>query len=93
MSHALATASYANYASDYARLFAPSYAVNTWTERVFGLVDAGYGAIDGWTAAAYGMPRLRSGLRREMAPDLAPMPQFRRHPELEQSPSFLRQGN
>ena len=58
MSHALMVAPYANYAADYARLFAPNYAVSAWTDRVFGVIDGGYTAVDGWTAAAYGMPRV-----------------------------------
>ena len=51
LTNALGQASYANYAADYYRLFAPNAAVNTWTERVHGIVQAGYGAIDNWTAA------------------------------------------
>jgi hypothetical protein len=91
MSNALVTASYANYTADYVRLFAPGDAVNTWTGRVYGLVEMGYGAIDGWTAATYGMASLRSGLRKETAPDLSPMPQLRPHPELERQPTFQQQ--
>ena len=94
MSHALMVAPYANYAADYARLFAPSYAVSAWTERVFGVVDSGYTAVDGWTAAAYGMPRIQGPHRRgESAPDLSLMPTLRAHPELEQARTFKHQGN
>jgi hypothetical protein len=90
LTHMLNSSSYANYAADYARLFAPGYAVSTWTERVFGTVDAGYGgAVDSWTAAAYYMPRLRGpARRRETAPDLSPMPELRPHPELQAPPTF-----
>lgn len=86
----LNSASYANYAADYTRLFAPGYAVSTWTGRVFGAVDAGYGGpVDSWTAAAYYMPRVAGPTRRrETAPDLSPMPQLRPHPELETHPTF-----
>lgn len=86
----LNSASYANYAADYTRLFAPGYAVSTWTGRVFGAVDGGYGgAVDSWTAAAYYMPRLAGpSRRRETRPDLSPMPQLRPHPELETHPTF-----
>jgi hypothetical protein len=86
----LNSASYANYAADYTRLFAPGYAVSTWTGRVFGTVDAGHGGpVDSWTAAAYYMPRLAGPTRRrESAPDLNPMPQLRPHPELETHPTF-----
>jgi hypothetical protein len=88
--HALSTASYANYAADYARLFAPGYAVSTWTDRMFGVIDAGYGGpVDSWTAAAYYMPRVQGPTRRrESAPDLSTMPSFRPHPELETPPTF-----
>ncbi len=93
MSHALMVAPYANYAADYARLFAPNYAVNAWTDRVFGIIDGGYGAVDGWTAAAYGLPKLRGPRRRgESTPDLSTMPTLRTHPELA-SPTFRSQGN
>lgn len=86
----LNSASYANYTADYARLFAPGYAVSTWTGRVFGAVDTGYGgAVDSWTAATYYMPRLGGpARRRETMPDLSPMPQLRPHPELETHPTF-----
>lgn len=86
----LNSASYANYAADYTRLFAPGYAVSTWTDRVFGAVGTGYGGpIDSWTAAAYYMPRLHGPARRdETAPDLSPMPRLRSHPELETHPTF-----
>jgi hypothetical protein len=88
--HALSTASYANYASDYVRLFAPGYAVSTWTDRMFGIVDASYGGpVDSWTAAAYYMPRVRGpARRRESVPDLSTMPSLRPHPELETPPTF-----
>jgi hypothetical protein len=93
MSHALMVAPYANYAADQARLFAPNYAVTAWTDRVFGIVDSGYGAVDGWTAATYGMPGLRGPRRRgESPPDLTTMPTFRAHPELDRAPSFKNQG-
>lgn len=93
LTHALNTASYANYAADYVRLFAPGYAVGAWTDRMFGMIDAGYGGpVDSWTAAAYYMPRVRGPVRRlESAPDLSTMPSFRPHPEL-QAPTFNR-GN
>lgn len=94
MSHALAVAPYANYAADYARIFAPNYAVSAWTDRVFGVVDGGYTAVDGWTAAAYGLPRLQGQRRRgDSAPDLTLMPSFRPHPELDRGPTFKHQGN
>ncbi len=94
MSHALMVAPYANYAADYARLFAPNYAVSAWTDRVFGVVDSGYSAVDGWTAAAYGMPRLQGSQRyRESSPDLTLMPTFRAHPELDRNPTFRNGGN
>lgn len=88
--HALTSQSYSNYAADYSRLFAPGAAVSTWTDRMFGLVDAGYGgAVDGWTAASYYMGRVRGPLRRkETAPDLSVMPVFRAHPELSAPPTF-----
>lgn len=91
LTHALNSSSYANYAADYARLFAPGYAVTTWTDRMFGAIDAGYGGpVDGWTAAAYYLPRARGPVRRgESAPDLSTMPAFRPHPEL-QAPTFNR---
>lgn len=90
LTHALSTASYANYAADYVRLFAPGYAVGTWTDRMLGMVDAGYGGpVDSWTAAAYYMPRVRGPVRRrESAPDLSTMPSFRAHPELQAPPMF-----
>ena len=90
LTHALNSSAYANYAADYVRLFAPGYAVSTWTDRVAGVVDAGYGgAVDGWTAAAYYLPRLAGPMRRrESAPDLNPMPAFRPHPELQSHPTF-----
>lgn len=94
MSHALMVAPYANYAADYARLFAPNYAVSAWTDRVFGVVDSGYSAVDGWTAATYGMPRLQGARRHgESSPDLTLMPTFRAHPELDRSPTFKNGGN
>ena len=89
LTHALLSAAYANYAADHARLFQPGYAVTAWTDRVFGVSDVGFGAVDGWTAAAYQMPRVRGPLRRrESAPDLTVMPTFRSHPELERAPKF-----
>lgn len=92
--HTLSTASYANYAADYARLFAPGYAVTAWTDRMFGVIDAGYGgAVDSWTAGAYYMSRMRGpARRRETAPDLSTMPEFRPHPELERAPTFSNQN-
>lgn len=94
MSHALTVAPYANYAADYARLFAPSYAVAAWTDRVFGIVDGGYSPVDGWTAAAYGLPRVAGPRRRsESAPDLSLMPSFRAHPELHNGSTFKRQSD
>ncbi len=86
----LGSQSYRNYASDYYRLFAPGFAVSTWTDRMFGMVDAGYGgAVDGWTAASYYMGRVRGPVRRrETAPDLSIMPTFRAHPELSAPPTF-----
>ena len=94
MSHSLMVAPYANYAADYARLFAPNYAVSAWTERVFGIVDSGYTAVDGWTAAAYGLPRIQGPHRRaESAPDLSLMPALGPHPELEQTRTFKHLGN
>lgn len=94
MSHALTVAPYANYAADYSRLFAPNYAVTAWTDRVFGIVTGGYGAVDGWTAAAYGLPRTAGpGRRRESAPDLSTMPKLRAHPELQESPRFDRRAD
>jgi len=95
LTHALASASFANYAADYYRLFTPGYAVTTWTERMAGVVDIGYGgAIDSWTAGAYYMARLRGPARRgETAPDLSLMPKFRPHPELEQNPTFTQPDN
>ncbi len=90
LTHALASQSFANYAADYARLFAPGYAVTAWTDRVSGVIDTGYGsAIDSWTAGAYYMGRVRGPVRRrETAPDLSRMPEFRPHPELETHPTF-----
>lgn len=86
--HALGYAGFANYANDYYRLFTPGFAVSQWTDRVAGFVDIGYGgAVDGWTAATYYMPRLR-GRHRESSPDLSLMPTFRAHPELQQNPTF-----
>ncbi len=94
MSHALAVAPYANYAADYARIFAPSYAVSAWTDRVLGVVDGGYTAVDGWTAAAYDLPRLQGRQRHgESVRDLTLMPSFRPHPELDRGPTFKHQGN
>lgn len=94
MSHTLMVAPYAHYAADYARLFAPNYAVTAWTDRVFGVVESGYTAVDGWTASAYGLPRLHGPRRRgESAPDLTLMPAFRAHPELDRGPTFNPQGN
>jgi hypothetical protein len=94
MSHALMVAPYANYAADYSRLFAPNYAVSAWTDRVFGIMTGGYGAVDGWTAAAYGLPRVAGPRRRsESAPDLSIMPKLRNHPELQESPAFDRRAD
>ncbi len=90
LTSALATASFANYAADYNRLFAPGYAVSAWTDRVSGFIELGYGgAVDSWTAGAYYLARVRGPARRsETAPDLTLMPKFRPHPELEQTPTF-----
>lgn len=94
MSHALSVSPYANYAADYARLFAPNYAVAAWTDRVFGIVEGGYSPVDGWTAAAYGLPRVAGPRRRsESAPDLSLMPSFRAHPELHNGSTFKRQSD
>lgn len=94
MSHALTVAPYANYAADYSRLFAPNYAVTAWTDRVFGIVTGGYGAVDGWTAAAYGLPRAAGPRRRsESAPDLSTMPKLRAQPELQESLTFDRRAD
>lgn len=91
VTEAISTSAYANYVADYARVFAPGYAVKSWTDRVFGVVEIGYGAVDGWTSATYDMARLRGPSRRsETRPDLSVMPTFRPHPELEQSPTFRR---
>ena len=85
---ALGYAGFTNYANDYYRLFTPGYAVSAWTDRVSGFVDIGYGgAVDGWTAATYYMPRIR-GRHRDSSPDLTVMPTFRAHPELQQNPTF-----
>jgi hypothetical protein len=91
----LSSASYANYAADYYRLFAPGHAVAAWTDRVAGIVEAGYGgAVDSWTAGAYYLSRLHGPARRsESAPDLTLLPKFRPHPELEQNPGFSKQVN
>jgi len=94
LTHTLGSASFANYAADYYRIFAPNYAVTAWTERVAGIVDVGYGgAVDGWTAGTYYLGRVRGPSRRkETAPDLSPMPKFHPHPELEQQPTFEKPG-
>jgi hypothetical protein len=90
LTHALRSQSFANYAADYYRLFAPAYAVTAWTDRVSGIVETGYGgAVDSWTAGAYGLARVRGpSRRRNSAPDLSIMPEFRPHPELENNPTF-----
>jgi hypothetical protein len=90
LTHALASQSFANYAADYYRIFTPGYAVTEWTDRVYGIVGLGYGgAIDGWTAGAHYMGKVRGPSRRkETAPDLSVMPTFRAHPELQENPSF-----
>ncbi len=91
MSRALMVAPYANYAADYSRLFAPNYAVTAWTDRVFGIVTGGYGTVDGWTVAAYGLSRVAGPRRRsESAPDLSTMPKLRAHPELQENLKFDR---
>lgn len=92
LTHALRSQSFANYAADYYRLFAPAYAVSAWTDRVSGIVETGYGgAVDSWTAGAYGLARVRGpSRRRNSAPDLSIMPEFRPHPELENGPTFDR---
>lgn len=90
VTQALAYSAFTNYANDYYRLFAPSHAVSTWTDRVAGFVDMRYGgAVDGWTVATYYMPR-RGGPRRDSAPDLSLMPTLRAHPELQQDPTFTK---
>jgi len=90
LTHALASQSYANYAADYYRLFAPGYAVTAWTDRVAGFVETGYGgAVDSWTGGAYYLGRVRGpSSRRNSPPDLSRMPVFRPHPELETNPTF-----
>lgn len=90
LTQALAAASYANYMADYQRLFAPNYALTVWTDRVYGLIGAGYGGpVDGWTSGAYYLGRARGPrIRRESPPDLSTMPKFRPHPELEDAPTF-----
>jgi len=90
LTNALASQSFANYAADYYRLFTPGYAVTAWTDRVYGLVDLGYGgAIDSWTGGAYYLGKVRGpSRRRDAAPDLSVMPTFRAHPELEEKPVF-----
>jgi len=96
LTHALTSASFANYAADYYRLFTPGLAVSTWTDRVStGLVEVGYGsAVDGWTAGAYYLARLHGPARRRESPaDLSVMPTFRAHPELQQNPTFTQPGN
>ena len=95
LTSALTSASYANYAADYYRLFAPGHAVAEWTDRVAGIVQVGYGgAVDSWTAGAYYLNRLHGPARRtESAPDLTLLPKFRPHPELEQNPSFSKHVN
>lgn len=94
MGNTFLVAPYANYAADYARLFAPNYAVSAWTDRVFGIVESGYTAVDGWTASAYGLSHLQAPRRRgESAPDLTLMPTFRAHPDLSADPTFKHQGN
>lgn len=88
ITQALSYSAFANYANDYYRLFAPGHAVGAWTDRVAGFVDSGYGGpVDGWTAAAYYLPR-RAGRHRDSAPDLSLMPTLRAHPELQQDPTF-----
>jgi hypothetical protein len=94
LTHALASQSFSNYAADYYRLFTPGYAVSTWTDRVYGMVDVGYGSVDGWTAGVYMLPRVGGrSYGRDSSPDLSVMPKFRSHPELEKEPTFLQQGN
>lgn len=93
LTHALGSRPFANYAADYYRIFAPGYAVQSWTDRVVsGYVEAGYGgAVDGWTAGAYYLSNLRGPRnRRETAPDLSAMPEIRRQPELDRAPTFTR---
>jgi len=92
LTHALSAASYANYAADYYRLFAPGFAVTAWTDRVSGFVEAGYGgAVDSWTAGAYYLGRVRGPRQRaESPPDLSVMPTFGPHPELADPPTFER---
>jgi hypothetical protein len=90
LTNALASQSFANYAADYYRLFTPGYAVTAWTDRVYGLVELGYGgAVDSWTGGAYYLGKVRGpSRRRDSAPDLSVMPTFRAHPELEEKPVF-----
>ena len=91
LTYALSQAAFANYAADYQRLFAPNAALSRWTERVSGIVEAGYGgAVDGWTAGAYLLGNVRGPRHRaETPPDLTAMPKFGPHPELEERPTFL----
>lgn len=93
LTHALGAQSFSNYAADYYRLFTPGYAVSTWTDRVYGAVDVGYGSIDGWTAGVYTLRHVGGPSRgRDSPPDLSVMPKFRPHPELEKQPTFLQEG-
>lgn len=89
ITHALGQQSFSNYSADYYRLFTPGYAVSTWTDRVYGMVDVGYGSVDGWTSGVYGLNRVGGrSYGRNSPPDLSTMPKLKRHPELEKQPSF-----
>lgn len=94
LTHALAQQSFSNYSADYYRLFTPGYAVSTWTDRVYGMVDVGYGSIDGWTSGVYGLNRVGGrSYGRNSPPDLSVLPKFKSHPELEKQPTFMHQGH
>ena len=77
-----------NY-GDYLRLIAPGYDITTWTDRVAGIANAGFGtALDQWTGAGYYLPRQRSFAPNTGKVDLNPMPKFKSHPELQDARSF-----
>lgn len=74
---------------DYLRLIAPGYSITTWTDRVAGLANAGFGsALDQWTGAVYYLPRQRSFGPHSGVIDLSPMPKIKPHPDLQDSRSF-----
>lgn len=90
LTHALGSQSFSNYAADYYRLFTPGYAVSTWTDRVYGMANVGYGSVDGWTAGVYTLPRVGGrSYGRNSPPDLSVMPKLKSHPELDKQPTFL----